>query len=130
MMDASKEVVVRGKKVKGRDLKLDVRIARKALQDDLIRRWVTELSEDGEASTVAARVKVTRKNERLRRFMISTLLDPRFKNWDFKGAHHWFKEKAMKFLKEEYLGNWAPTMQPPAPSPEQGAPGAYSCDTK
>lgn len=118
MLDERKDVMVKGVRVKGRDLLPAVKLGRKAMKDDMYRRWVTEPKEVAlEQTTVAARKKTARKNERLRKFMVSTLLHPRYKQWEFKGSHLWSKEQAFTVFKEEFLANWAPAA--PAPPPRQ-----------
>ena len=49
------------------------------------------------------------------KFIISSMLDPRFKSFSFKG-HEMFcesKERADRYLKEEYSSNWAPILASP-----------------
>jgi len=112
-------VTVKDKQVKGRDLVDPVKRGRKIMQDDLMQRWVTELTSPALVNTPCGRKRGVRKNERLRKYMISTLLDPRYKLWDFKGHEVYDtpestgKLKAQKHLKSEWMANWAPSAAAP-----------------
>ena len=49
------------------------------------------------------------------KFIISTMLDPRFKNFNFKG-HQMFcecKGRAERYLRDEHSTNWAPILATP-----------------
>ena len=78
---------------------------------DMKRRWVHELVEGEKAEvpgTKASKKRKVRKHERLRKLIICTLLDPRFRRFRFKGSDFYDKNQAFQWFREEYLANWAP----------------------
>ncbi|KAK3237808.1 hypothetical protein CYMTET_52142 [Cymbomonas tetramitiformis] len=84
-----------------------VRAGRKKVHADLFQRWVTDLqAEPVEGATVAAETRTARKTERLRKLAISTVLDPRFNKFKFKGSGNYDKEKVMQWVREEYMAHY------------------------
>jgi hypothetical protein len=76
----------------------DLYKAHVALHTDMKQRMIENLKE-------STRIK----------FIISTMLDPRFKNFNFKG-HQMFcesKDRAERYLRDEYVTNWAPILATP-----------------
>lgn len=69
----------------------EVRVARTAMHEDYMRRWVNELN-----------------RETLRVLCVCTMLDPRFKSWKFPGVYSHLREEAVKHVTSEWKINWAP----------------------
>ena len=94
-----------------------VRAARKLFHADLKRRWLDEMP-------TAQRVELD----------ISTLLDPRFKEYDFPGLPPTLdlsdvKEAAVKALEGTWKHDWQPAPPPPAATPAAATPAAATAVT-
>jgi hypothetical protein len=81
----------------------DVRAARKLLHDDFKKRWLEEMP-----------------SQQRMELDISTLLDPRFKDYNFPGLRNTNldneKESALGSLKAVWLANWKPVAPTPTPT--------------
>ena len=77
-----------------------VKTARAAFHDDLYDRYVTSLSE-------------VRKGE----LVISTILDPRFKDYSLIGTNAADRAWAMDLIENEFDSDWAPSEPAPATAP-------------
>ena len=78
-------------------LHTDVRVGREAMHDDFERRWTVDL-----------------KEEILEDYVVSTLLDHRWENWDFEGAtiysnYTLTREKVLRLLRAAWKADWKPT---------------------
>ncbi len=74
-----------------------VRTGREAMHDEFVQRWVNDLS-----------------MSILEDYIVSTLLDPRFKNWDFDGCNiydggNMTRDRAISFLRTAWT-NFKPTV--------------------
>jgi len=85
--------------VKHKDLLPAVKEGRSAMHADFVRRWVTDLSESI-----------------LEDYIVSTLLDPRWKNWQFDGCNIFLEgemtsDRAISYLRTAWV-DWKPTRDP------------------
>ena len=74
----------------------DVQTGRKMMYLDFERRWVTDLDESI-----------------LEDYTVATMLDPRWKNWDFEGSSLFLRnsltrDKAVKYLRAAWKADWKP----------------------
>lgn len=79
-------------------LQTDVREGREKLFLDFKRRWVIDLDESI-----------------LEDYIVATMLDPRWKNWDFEGAtiysnYTMTRDKALRLLRAAWKADWKPTV--------------------
>ena len=88
-------------------LGIEVRAAKRSTHHDFKRRWVDELPD------------VVWED-----LAVSTLLDPRFKNFDFPGASAAQRAKAFGFLRAAWVADWKPAATTPASTPR--APSSSS----
>ena len=106
-----------------------VRVGRQKVHDDLFERWVTEFqAEPVEGATDAAVARATRKIERFRKLAISTVLDPRFNRFKFKGSENYDKAKVLQSVREEYLAHYAVPLT--TPKAQAAPPAAVSSKRK
>ncbi len=87
------------------DLHHAVAEGREKLHDDFKKRWTEDLSESV-----------------LEDYIVSTLLDPRWKNWDFEGCGMFLdgtmtRDKALSYLRTQWKNDWKPAATACQPAP-------------
>lgn len=95
-----REVTVGGRLMRPHELVEPVSAGRKAVLADLRKRWVTDLKSEDPAvvQTIAGRQRVIRKKERLRKLGIATVLDPRYKDFNFSGSDNYDRDQVKHYL--------------------------------